>query len=155
MNELVHLVVEQVGAGAFHQLHVGQLVLQGQLLHPKLLFQPHRLQGAGVDTGIVGGDHHPHAGHIADTGHHAAAGHALVRVRVIQAIAGQGGQLQERRTGVQYQGNALPGEQLPPSLEALLGGFRLGPGAVLQFADTRQQGVHTLLILTKGIAAGG
>ena len=48
-DKILHAVAQQIGARAFDQLHVRQLVFQRQFLHPQRLVEAVRLQRAGVD----------------------------------------------------------------------------------------------------------
>ena len=118
-HEVLDAVQHQVGAGALDQLHERQLVLERELLDAQLLVQPHRLQRAGVDARVGRGDHAAHARDEADAGDHAAAWHALVEVRVVEAEAGQRRDLEERRAGVEQQRQPLARQQLAALLEAL------------------------------------
>ena len=67
-DKILDAVAQQVGAGAFDQLHVRQLVFQRQFLHPQRLVEAVRLQRAGIDAGIIGADHAADAGDEADAG---------------------------------------------------------------------------------------
>ncbi len=60
-HEAFHLVLGEVGAGAFHQVHKRQPVFQRHLLHPQDLLEPTRLDGTGLDARIAGHHHATHA----------------------------------------------------------------------------------------------
>ncbi len=92
-DKILDAVAQQIGAGAFDELDVRQLVLQRELLHPQRLVEAVRLQRAGIDAGIVGADHAADARDEADAGDDAAAGHALVRIRYVEHVAGERRQL--------------------------------------------------------------
>ena len=106
-DKILDPVAQQVGASAFDQLHVRQLVLQRQFLHPQRLVQAVRLQRAGIDAGIVGADHAADAGDEPDAGNQPAAGNALVGVGHIEPVARKRGELDEGRAGIEHQRHAL------------------------------------------------
>jgi hypothetical protein len=141
-HELLHPVLHQVGAGAFHQLHERQLVLQRDLLHAQLLVQPHGLQRAGVDAGIGRAHHAAQAGYVADAGDHAAARHALVEIGVVMAQPGQGAQGNEGCARIEQQRHALARQQLPAPGEALSRRLRCAGRPRLVGAYLRKQGQH-------------
>ena len=133
-HEVLDAVAQQVGAGAFDQLHVRQLVLERQFLHPQRLVEAVRLQRAGIDAGIVGADHAAHAGNEADAGDHAAAGHAFVGVRHVEHVARKRRQLDKRRAGIEHQRHPLARQQLSALVEPVLGGGRCRARALFQRA---------------------
>ena len=49
-DEILDAIAQQVGAGAFDELHVGQFVLQRELLHPQCLVETVGLQRTGVEA---------------------------------------------------------------------------------------------------------
>jgi len=88
-DKILDAVAQQIGAGAFDELDVRQLVLQRQLLHAQRLVEAVRLQRAGIDAGIIGADHAADARDEADAGDDATSGHALARIRHVEHIAGE------------------------------------------------------------------
>ena len=120
-DKILDAVAQQIGAGAFDQLHVRQLVLQRQFLHPQRLVEAVGLQRAGIDAGIIGADHAADAGDEADAGDQPAAGHALVGIRHVEHVAGQRRQFDEGRAGIEHQRHALARQQLPALVKAVLG----------------------------------
>ena len=153
-HEILDAVAQQIGAGALDQLHVRQLVLQCQLLHPQGLVEAVRLQRAGIDAGVVGRHHAAHAGDEADAGHDATARHALRRVRHIEHVASQGRQLQERRAGIEHQRDALTRQQLAALMETI---FRRSGGIArprLEITHAPDQAEHAVTIGLEGGAGG-
>ena len=153
-DEILDAVAQQIGAGAFDQLHVRQLVLQRQFLHPQRLVEPVRLQRAGIDAGIVGADHAADTGDKADAGDHPAARHALVDVRHVEHVAGERRQFEERRAGIEHQRHPLARQQLPAAVEAVLCGGRRGAGAFLERAHAGDQRQHAVAVGLEGAAGG-
>ncbi|MDT4842131.1 hypothetical protein FQZ97_760200 [compost metagenome] len=153
-HEVLHAVLHEVGARAFHQLDEGQLVLQRDLVQPQLLVQPHGLQRAGVDAGVGGADHAAHARHAPDAGDQAAAGHAFRKVGVVLAQARQRGQRQEGRAGVQQQREAFARQQLAALGEALGRGAGGGHGAGFMGPDLLQQREHAGAVGLVGVSGG-
>ena len=125
--------VVEVGAAAFGEGHHRQFVLHGDLLQAQGFLQPGRGNGAAFDRAVVGHHQHAHAADIADTSDQPATGGATVLV-VVEFVAGQTGQLQERRAGVQQQVEALTGQQLAALVELGLGFLGLGQQGVFQLA---------------------
>ena len=151
-DKILDAVAQQVGAGAFDQLHVRQLVLQRQFLHPQRLVEAVRLQRAGIDAGIIGADHAAHAGDEADARDHAAAGHALVGVGDVEHVARQRRQFDEGRAGIEHQRHALARQQLPALVEAVLRRGRGGARALLQRAHALDQRQHAVAVGAIGVA---
>ena len=60
-HELLHLVLEQIGACRFDQMHERQFVLQGDGLGALKFFNALGLQSPCVNARIVGHQHHPSA----------------------------------------------------------------------------------------------
>ena len=80
VDEMLHLVAEQIGAGRLDEMDERQLAGERDGLQaPELVAAP-GLGGAGRDAGIVGGDEAAHARHVADAGNAGAAGHGLFRI---------------------------------------------------------------------------
>ncbi len=94
-HEILDAVAQQIGAGAFDQLHIGQLVLERELLYPQCLVEAVRLQRAGINAGIIGADHAADAGHKSNAGDQPAAGDALVGVGNIEHVTRQRRQFDE------------------------------------------------------------
>ena len=120
-DKILDAVAQQIGAGAFDQLHVRQLVLQRQFLHPQRLVEADRLQRAGIDAGIVGADHAADAGDEADAGDQPAAGHALVGVGNVEPVTRERREFDEGRAGIEHQRHPLARQQLPALVKAVLG----------------------------------
>ena len=91
VDEALDAVLEQVGAGRFDQVHERQFVLEGEVLRAQQLLAAHVLDRAGVDTRVARHHHRAHAGDVADTRDHAAAGNGFLRVGVVEAEAGHRG----------------------------------------------------------------
>ena len=149
IDEMLHLVVAQVGTTAFHQVHQRQPALQGDVLGA------HRLLATGTggrgDAAVTGHDDAAHAAHIADADDGATAGDGLVRIVLILPIACQCGQLQEGGTMIQQSSHPFPRQDL-------LAGIELGPclgrgGAYpgLQHAHLGHQVQHTLPLSPVGL----
>ena len=153
-DKILDAVAQQIGAGAFDQLHVRQLVLQRQFLHPQRLVEAVRLQRAGIDAGIIGADHAADAGDEPDAGDQPAAGHALVGIRHVEHVAGQRRQFDEGRAGIEHQRHALARQQLPALVKAILGRGRSRPRALFKRAHPRDQRQHAVAIGLVGGAAG-
>jgi hypothetical protein len=148
VHEGLHAVAHQVGAGAFHQVQEGQLLLQRDLLHAQDLLQAHGLDRARLDARIAGHHHAAHAAHEADAGDHAAARHRGVRVPAVLQVAGQRAQGQPGRARVQQQAHPLARQQLAAPLEhrTRLGRFVGRPLLQrAQVADAREHGFAALL----------
>ena len=154
VDEAFDLVLQQVGAGRFDQLHEGQLVLHGDVLRAQDLVAAHALDGAGVDAGIVDGDDAARAADRADAGDDAAAGHALLGVGLVDQPAGQRRQLQPRRAGVEQPRQALARQQLVPFVEQRLGLGRGGGGTRFELAQAADQLQHGLALRLEGLAFG-
>ncbi len=154
-NEILDPVTQQIGAGALDQLHIGQLVLQRELLHPQRLVETVGLQRARIDAGVIGVDHAADAGDEADPGNQSAAGHALVRIRHIEHVAGERRQFEEWRAGIEHQRDALARQQLAALVEAILGGGGGRARALLQSSHPGDQRQHAVAIALEPDAAGG
>jgi len=148
VDEVLDAVLQQVGAGGFDQVQEGQPVLLRDGDDAQDLLQAHRLDGAGVDAGIGGGDHAAHAGDVADAGDEAAAGNGLGRVGVVQAPTGDGGELEEGRTGVERPRHALARQQLAAPVED-------GPGLRRGVAHALFEGTEVGDERQPGFAVGG
>ena len=153
-DKILDAITQQIGARAFDQLHVRQLVLQREFLHPQRLVEAVRLQRAGIDTGIIGADHAADAGHEPDAGDETAAGHALPCIRHVEHVAGERRQLDERRAGVEHQRYALTRQQLPALVEAILGRSGRRPRTIFERAHPCDQRQHAVAIGLVGGAAG-
>ena len=80
---------EKIGAGAFDERHIGQLVLQRDRLDAQRLLDAHRMRGAALDAGIIRRDDAAHAGNEADPGNRAAAVHIVGAIILVHAEAAQ------------------------------------------------------------------
>ena len=154
-DKILDAVAQQIGAGALDQLHVRQLVLQRQFLHPQRLVEAVRLQRAGIDAGIIGADHAADAGDKADAGDRPAARDALVGIRHVEHVAGQRHQFDEGRAGIEHQRDALARQELPALVKAVLGGGGGGARALLQHAHAGNQRQHAVAVGLEPRAAGG
>ena len=154
-DEILDAVAQQIGASAFDQLHVRQLVLQRQFLHPQRLVEAEGLQRAGINAGIIGADHAADAGDEADPGDQPAAGNALVGVGNIELVARQRGELDEGRAGIEHQRHPLARQQLPALVKAVLGRGRGGARPFLQRPHPRDQHQHAVAVGLVAGAAGG
>ncbi|MCY1510754.1 hypothetical protein D9M68_451420 [compost metagenome] len=150
LDEDVGGVVE-VGAAAFGQGHHRQFVLEGDLLHPQGLLQAGGGDGAALDCAVVGDHQTANAGDVADAGDDAATGLATVLV-VVQLVAGQGGQFEERRAGIEQQVDAFTRQQLAALLELGLGFLRLVQHLLLDVAEGRYGVQHGFAVLREGFA---
>ncbi len=111
-----HLILQrQKDAGAVHEVDERQAVFQGDALGAQHLLAGHGEEGAGLDRGVVGDDHHVPALDGTDPGDDAgrrgAAPFAVHAPRRPQA------QLEEVRAGVEQPGDALAGRK--PALGVL------------------------------------
>lgn len=151
-NEALDLVAQQVGAGALHQMHERQLVLQCDVLGPQDLLQCHGTEGTGLDAGVGGHHHAARPAHHADAGHDAGARHALRKVRMVLAVARQRRQFQVGTAGIEQQGDAVARQQLPAFVEQRLRLGRAVAGALLQCAHLGQQAQHVVPVGGEGFA---
>ena len=151
-HEVLDAVAQQVGAGALDQLHIGQLVLQRQFLHPQRLVEAVGLQRAGIDAGIIGADHAAHARDEADAGDDPAAGHALVGVGHIEHVSRQCRQLDKGRAGIEHQRHPFARQQLSALVKPILGGGRCRARPLFQRTHSRNQRQHPGAIGLVGIA---
>ena len=117
------------------------------------LFQAGGRNGTALDRAVVGNHQHAHATDIADAGDQSATGSAAVFV-VVELIAGQAGQLQERRAGVKQQIEALARQQLAALVELGLGFLGLGKQGVFQLAQLGDGGQHGVAVLRELRAVG-
>ena len=145
--------VVEVGAAAFGEGHHRQFVLHGDLLQAQGFLQPGGGNGAALDRAVIGHHQHAHAADIADTGDQPATGGAAVLV-VVEFVAGQAGQFQERRAGVQQQVEALTGQQLAALVELGLGFLGLGQQGVFQLAQLGDGRQHGFAVLRERWAVG-
>ena len=111
----------QVGPAGLHEVDERQPVAPRRLQRPADLAQRVRVRGAAAHGRVVGDDHALHAGDHTDTADQAGADGEVA------APPGQGGQLQERRTRVDQQGDPFTGEQLAP-FGVTGGGLRASTG---------------------------
>ena len=154
-HEILDAIAQQVRAGAFDKLHIGQPVLQRHFLHPQRLVEAIGLQRTGIDAGIVGAHHAANSGDKTDTRNYTGTRYASVRIRHIEHVTGQRRQFDERRTGVEHQRHPLARQQLPAFMEAILGGCRCGARAFLQHPHLVDQRQHAGTIGLEGFTARG
>ena len=143
--------VVEVGAAALGQGHHRQLVLEGDLLQAQRFLQAGGGDGAALDRAVVGDHQAAHAGDVADAGDDAAACLAAVLV-VMQLVAGQRGQLEERSAGIEQQVDAFTRQQLAALLELGLGFLRLVEHLLLDVAEGRDGCQHGFAVLREGFA---
>lgn len=107
-----HVVLHgQERAAGVGQVHAGEAVVQRHLLGAQVLLDRHRVVAAALDGGVVGDHDRRPSGHAADAGDHPGSGGVLA-VLAVKAVGGQRGDLQERRTGVEEEIDAVAGEEL-------------------------------------------
>ena len=145
-HKILDAVAQEIGAGAFDQLHVRQLVLQRQFLHPQRLVEAVGLQRAGIDAGIISADHAADAGDESDPGDQAAAGNALVGIGNVEAITRQRRKLDEGGAGIEHQRHPLARQQLPALVKAVLGRGRRRARPLLQPPHPRDQRQHAVAV---------
>ncbi len=134
--------VHQVGAARFDQPHHRQFVLQRDGFGAQALAQAHRRDGAALD-GAVRRDHHAaDARDRADAADDPAAQHVLLAVVVVHPEAGQGRELEPRRTAVEQQCDALARQQLFAGTELGLLAVRGVAHTVFERAKTLDQREH-------------
>ncbi|CAB5617645.1 Uncharacterised protein [Pseudomonas aeruginosa] len=143
--------VVEVGATAFGEGHHRQLVLHGDLLQAQGLLQPGRGDGAALDRAVAGTDQAAHPGDVADPGDDPAAGLGAVLV-VVQLVAGQRGQFEERRARVEQQRQAFARQQLAAFLELRPGLGGLVQDLLLQLAEAGHGGEHGLAVAGEVLA---
>lgn len=143
--------VVEVGTTAFGEGHHRQLVLHGDLLQAQGLLQPGRGDGAALDRAVAGTDQAAHPGDVADPGDDPAAGLGAVLV-VVQLVAGQRGQFEERRARIEQQRQAFARQQLSAFLELRPGLGGLVQDLLLQFAEAGHGGEHGLAVTGEVLA---
>ncbi len=134
----LHLVIEQVGAGALDQVDEGQLLLQRDVHGADTLARRGAGHGTGVDAGVVDLDHAAHAAHVADADDLRGAGYGGLRVGVVHQVAGHVADLEEGRTRIEEPRQPLPRQELPALLEARL----RRRGQLLGTVEERLQALH-------------
>ena len=117
---------QQIGAGALDKLHERQFVLQRDLLRANGFLDAHRMGGAALDAGIIGGDDAARAGNHADADDRAAAENIVLAVVLVHAEAAQRRKLKERRIAIEQQVDAFARRQL-----TALAKFRVRPARSL------------------------
>ena len=112
VDELLDLVLQQVGPGRLDQVNEGQAVVERDLLRALQLLQPHGLQRARVDAAVVGDDQRPRARDQADAHDLPTPCGGLVGVgRVLQPTC-ERREFQKRRARVQQALHPLARQQL-------------------------------------------
>ena len=142
-----HLGLErQEGAAGVDQVDAGQGVLLGDLLRAQVLLDGDGVVGAALDGGVVGDDHAGQAGDGADAGDDAGAR----RLVVVEALAGQGRELEEGGAAVDQALDPLAGEQLAAGAMALdLGVAATGPHALEPAFQISNKFLHMLTVLAE------
>ena len=121
-------------------------------MHPQLFVQAHGLQRACINPRVRHIHHATHTTDHANACDHAATGHALGQVFLVQAQTGQGGQLEKRRAGVEQQRQAFTRQQLLAFVKARFGRRRLLHRALFKGTHLRQQFEHALAVGLKAVA---
>ena len=135
--------VIEIGTAAFGEGDHRQFVFPGDLLQAQGFFQAARRDRAALDRAVVGDHHRANSADVTDAGNQPATGRTAVLV-VMQLVAGEAGQFEERRAGVEQQVQALAGQQLPAFAEFVFG-----------FGGLVQQVLFKLLHLLDGGVHGG
>ena len=147
-----HLGLErQIGAARVGQVDARQVVLRRHLLRAQVLLDGEREVASALDRGVVCDDHARAAGDRADAGDDAGRR----RLAVVEAVGGQGRELEERRAGVDQALDPLACEQLAAGVMALDGGLAAACANALQVPlELRHQPVHALAIALVVLGAG-
>ena len=130
-----HVVLpRQERAARVDQVDAWQPVLERDFLRAQVLAHGDRVIGAALDRRVVADDDAFEAGHAADARDEAAAGNPVV----VQVVAGQLADLEERRARVEQPVDAVAHQQLVAAFVLRAGGSRtacahLG-GEIAQFA---------------------
>ncbi len=121
-----NLVLErQEDAGAVHEVDERQAVFQGDALGAERLLAGHRKEGAGLDRGVVGDDHHGPALDGADPGDD--AGRRGAAPVAVHAPGRPQAEFKEVGARIEQPGDALAGGETALGVLAL---DRLGPAAL-------------------------
>lgn len=102
------VLVRQVRTAGVDEIDARKVVLQRNLLRPKVLLHGHRIVGAALHRGVVDDDHDLAPLDAADAGDHARRGDILGIHVPRRKLA----DFQERRAGIQELGQSVPREQL-------------------------------------------
>ena len=136
----------QIRPGGFHELHVGDAVLAGDLQPPHQLFAVELVEGAGAHGGIVA-EHETFS--VLD---HADAHDEAGADGIVRAPRRQGADLQERRVAIQRQADAFAQRQLVAGTQPRHG---FGAAAIRRFrvklVELRERVQHVCAILAVGI----
>ena len=136
----------QERAAGVHEVEAGQAVLGRDLLRAQVLLHREREVGAALHGGVVGHDHDLAAAHAADAGDEAGRG----RGAVVEAVGGEGADLEEGRPGIEQALDALADQELAllavaaHRLVAAALAHRREPGP-----QVRDQPVHVRLVLAE------
>ena len=149
-DEILDAVAQQVGARGLDQVHERQAVLERELLGALEFLEPHGLQCAGFDAGIVDDDHAARAADLADARQQSAARRRLLGVRVVQQVTRAGREFEVGRTRIQQQAQPLARQQLAAPGEPGPRATRRCRRAVAQFVVTRDQRQHVRAVLRAG-----
>ncbi|MNK71565.1 hypothetical protein D3C87_910180 [compost metagenome] len=114
--------VIEVGAATFGEGDHREFVFLGDLLQAQGFFQASGRDRPALDCAVVRHHHRANAADVTDTGDQSATGGTAVLV-VVQLVAGEAGQFEKRRAGIEQQIQALTGQQLPALVEP---GFGFG-----------------------------
>jgi hypothetical protein len=120
------------GTAGVHEVEAGQPVLGGDLLGAEVLLHGQGKVGSPLHGRVVGDDHHLAATHATDPRDHAGRG----RGPVIDAVGGEGPDLQERGVGVEQLLDTVAHEELPLLAVAA---HRLLPAALSDRREPRPQ----------------
>ena len=116
-------------------------------LRPLQLLEAHRLQGAGIDAGVVGHEQHANARDDADAGDDATARHRLVGIVAVEQPAGHRRELEKGHAGIEQARHALARQQLAAPGEERTGARARLSGACFEPApalDERERVVAAL-----------
>ena len=97
----------QKNARRVDQIDRRDAVLDGDILRADHFLRRHREKRPGLHRGVVGDDHHPASGHMAEAGDHARRGRAAPLL--VHLVGGVEAQLEKLRVRVDQPGDALAG----------------------------------------------
>ena len=106
-------------AAGIDQVDAGQVVFGGDLLGAQVFLDGNGVIGAALDGGVVDDDGAGLAGDPADAGDDAGTRRPVV----VQFVAGEQPNLEERRPGIEQPFQTVPWQQLAPGGMAVAGPF--------------------------------
>jgi hypothetical protein len=152
VDEGLHLIRQQIGAGRFDQMDKRQFLIERDTLRALEFLDAHRLHRAGIDSGIVNHDHRAHTAHPPDAHDQTTACNGALRVGMVQTEAGQRGQLQEGCARIEQTAEPVAWQQLAASLETLARRFGLFARTRFQGAQSRDEVAERGVVLPIGFA---